>query len=118
MSSSPLSVQPDVIFPVGCPALPDVIFPVGCPAAAKLSDRKTTKDRWHKSFMRLPHVFDHSEHHNHKTSLSTPVSIFETEPTSIIAFALSSQQYATQMSAGRRGFGTGGEAKATVSPKL
>lgn len=52
-----------------------------------------------RPFQKLETPFDPSEHHTMYRSASLPVAIYEKEPTSIIAFALTSREYAEELHA-------------------
>ena len=49
-----------------------------------------------RPFQKLPPPFDLNEHHNMHKSLKIPIAIYEKEPTSLIAYALSSREYAQE----------------------
>jgi 1-phosphatidylinositol-3-phosphate 5-kinase len=49
-----------------------------------------------RPFQKLPPPFDLNEHHNMHRSLKIPIAIYEKEPTSLIAYALSSREYAQE----------------------
>lgn len=54
------------------------------------------KERGARSFQKLPPPFELNEHHNMHKSLKIPIAIYEKEPTSLIAYALSSREYAQE----------------------
>ena len=49
-----------------------------------------------RPFQKLPPPFELNEHHNMHKSLKIPIAIYEKEPTSLIAYALSSREYAQE----------------------
>ena len=49
-----------------------------------------------RPFQKLIPPFDLNEHHNMHKSLKIPIAIYEKEPTSLIAYALSSREYAQE----------------------
>jgi hypothetical protein len=49
-----------------------------------------------RPFHKLPPPFELNEHHNMHKSLKIPIAIYEKEPTSLIAYALSSREYAQE----------------------
>ena len=70
-----------------------------CTCIGKAS--KGAREKEHKStsvrpFQKLPPPFELNEHHNMHKSLKIPIAIYEKEPTSLIAYALSSREYAQE----------------------
>lgn len=61
---------------------------------ARSGEKRSFKEKiLTRPFQRLPPPFPSSEHHSMQSVVTVPVSIYEKEPTSIIAFALSSRVY-------------------------
>ena len=50
-----------------------------------------------RPFQKLPSPFELNEHHNMHKSVKIPIAVYEKEPTSIIAYALSSREYAQEL---------------------
>ena len=50
-----------------------------------------------RPFQKLPPPFESHEHHTMHTHTTLPIAIYEKEPTSIIAYALSSRDYQARL---------------------
>lgn len=66
------------------------------PSVGRASRGLKEKERGTRSFLKLPPPFELNEHHNMHKSLKIPIAIYEKEPTSLIAYALSSREYAQE----------------------
>ena len=78
------------------------IFPTTINYSSAKGEKRNVKDKDRYSvisrpYQKLPPPFEYHEHHKMQGHTTVPVAIYEKEPTSIIAYALSSREYAAEL---------------------